>query len=464
MINLLFISNSPRAELLRVHFQQILKIRIDVVEDFDHGLKDVFEKRPVTVCIQDQIAGVTGESVARHIQLLLGNGAPSFVLMHEGNTKARLISGLFNHLVDLNAPFELVCENLRKALQSLLGEQWDMVYSVPPEPEPEPVPVPVRPEPGADLALADQLVDDFIAETSIFNPRNAPPLPTLESDSTSFSDTLIERHLPGGPPAEPDAARTEPVEPPEIVPSAVSPVLEHKPLVKPEQQRPVPQVRQNPPAPPEQKHLSVESDDESVPLEELLQVFEESYRGRKRLVWRVCCAAVVVLLLGVLLFWVKQRRETPNVSSPAAKQQLSPIQPQQAVVQPAASSVSQSVAQKPDSLPTFIPVNRRDAAYSNQRPGWSRYQSEKRDYRLFHADGRLRALQVLVLGDGSIAPAELKQILRELAGTDQFLIDRKEQKAGVWLERATLSGQGDLLIYRSKINGPIKAFVFARTP
>ncbi len=91
MINLLFISNSPRAELLRVHFQQILKIRIDVVEDFDHGLKDVFEKRPVTVCIQDQIAGVTGESVARHIQLLLGNGAPSFVL--DEGTLTRLLPG-----------------------------------------------------------------------------------------------------------------------------------------------------------------------------------------------------------------------------------------------------------------------------------------------------------------------------------------------------------------------------------
>ncbi|ACD95352.1 hypothetical protein [Trichlorobacter lovleyi] len=458
MINLLFISNSPRAELLRVHFQQILKIRIDVVEDFDHGLKDVFEKRPVTVCIQDQIVGVTGESVARHIQLLLGNAAPSFVLMHEGNAKARLISGLFNHLIDLNAPFELVCENLRKALQSLLGEQWGMVYNAPPEPEP------VQPEPVADLALADQLVDDFIAETSIFNPRNAPALPTLETDSTLISDSLIERHLPGGPPAEPDAARTEPLEPSEIVPSAESPVLEHKPLVELEQQRPVRQVRQTPPAPPELKHLPVESDDGSVPVEELLQAFEENYRSRKRLIWRVCGAAVVMLLAGLLLFWMKQRGGTPKAPPPAGRQQLSSVQSQQPVVQPTVSSAGRPVAQKTDSLPSFIPANRRDAAYSNKKPGWSRYQSEKRDYRLFHADGRLKALQVLVLGDGSIAPAELKRILRELAGTDQFLVDRKELKAGVWLERAKLSGQGDLLIYRSKANGPIKAFVFARTP
>lgn len=454
MINLLFISNSPRAELLRVHFQQILKIRIDVVEDFDHGLKDVFEKRPVTVCIQDQIAGVTGESVARHIQLLLGNGAPSFVLMHEGNAKARLISGLFNHLVDLNAPFDVVCDNLRKALQSLLGEQWDMVYNVPPEPEP------VRPEPAEDLDLANQLVDDFIAETSIFNPRNAPPLPTIEPDSTSFSDALIERHLPGGPPAEPDAARTEP---PEVIPPVVAPALNHTPLVEPVQQQPVRQARQSPPAPPEQRHLTVETDDESVPVEELLQAFEENYRSRKRLVWRICGVVLAVLLVGLVLFFMKQQVLTPKASPPAGKQQVPSARPQQPMVQPAASSVGPANAKKPDLLPSFVPANGRDAAYSNQRPGWSRYRSEKRDYRLFHADGRLKALQVLVIGDGSIPPAELHQVLRELAGTDQFRSGRKEQKAGVWLERATLSSQGDLLIYRSKANGPIKAFVFART-
>lgn len=457
MINLLFISNSPRAELLRVHFQQILKIRIDVVEDFDHGLKDVFEKRPVTVCIQDQIAGVTGESVARHIRLLLGNGAPSFVLMHEGNAKARLLPGLFDHLVDLNATFDVVCENLRKALQSLLGEQWDMVYSASPEPEP------VQPEPVTDLALADQLVDDFIAETSIFNPRNAPPLPTLEPDSTSFSDILIERHLPGGPPAEPDAARTEQPVLPEITLPVEPPVLEHKPLVEPAQQRPVRQIHQVPPAPSEQRYLPVEPDDESLPVEELLQAFEEDYRSRKRLVWRVCGAVVLVLLAGSLLLLMTQRKGTSRAPLTAGKQRLSAAQPQQQVVQPAVSSAGRPAAQKPDALPSFIPVNGRDAAYSSKKPGWSRYQSEQRDYRLFYTDGRLMALQVIVTGDGAIASSELKQILRELAGNDRFRIDRKEQKAGVLLERATLSSPGDLLIYRSKTDGPIKAFVFART-
>ena len=84
MLNLLFISDSPKVELIRKELQAVLKVMIDVVTDFDRGMKDVFEKRPATICIQDNIGNVSGESVARHVQMLLGSGAPTFILLHSG--------------------------------------------------------------------------------------------------------------------------------------------------------------------------------------------------------------------------------------------------------------------------------------------------------------------------------------------------------------------------------------------
>ena len=102
MVNLLFISNSSKIESIKNTLQPFLKVKIDIVGDFDYGLKDVFEKRPATVFIQDQIAGVTGESVARHIQMLLGSGAPLFIFMHDGSLKAKPIKGLFEYLIDLS--------------------------------------------------------------------------------------------------------------------------------------------------------------------------------------------------------------------------------------------------------------------------------------------------------------------------------------------------------------------------
>ncbi|MDD2855515.1 MAG: hypothetical protein PHU01_08295 [Desulfuromonadaceae bacterium] len=107
MLNLLLISDSSKIENIKTILQPGLKVIIDVVADFDQGLKNVFEKRPATVCIQDQIGGVTGESVARHIQMLLDNSAPTFILLHTGSGSAKMVKGLYAHFIDLSKSNEV---------------------------------------------------------------------------------------------------------------------------------------------------------------------------------------------------------------------------------------------------------------------------------------------------------------------------------------------------------------------
>lgn len=72
MITVLFIASSARSAQISTHLQAVLDARIEFVDDIDLGLKLVFDKRPQVVCIEDEIAGVSGESVAQHIRLLLG--------------------------------------------------------------------------------------------------------------------------------------------------------------------------------------------------------------------------------------------------------------------------------------------------------------------------------------------------------------------------------------------------------
>ncbi|OGU13392.1 MAG: hypothetical protein A2076_17220 [Geobacteraceae bacterium GWC2_53_11] len=175
MLNLLFISDSPKTEHVKSVLQPELKVIIDVVNDFDHGLKDVFEKRPATVCIQDQIGGVTGESVARHIQMLLGASSPRFILLHSGNGKARAINGLFEHLIDLNQTDDALTGEIRNTLKTLLGDNWEKVY-IPPKSAPASVRTSVS-VPEESREDADRLVDDFISdlETSGFLVGDEPP-------------------------------------------------------------------------------------------------------------------------------------------------------------------------------------------------------------------------------------------------------------------------------------------------
>ncbi len=162
MLNLLFISDSPKAEYIKRTLQPVLKVVIDVVTDFDNGLKDVFEKRPGTVCIQDKIGGVTGESVARHIQMLLGNSAPTFILLHSGNGPAKAAKGLYEHLIDMSQPDGKLVEDLEDTLKLLLGEKWEKIY-IPPKAVQSSVRLPVS-VPVESRADADKLVDDFLSD------------------------------------------------------------------------------------------------------------------------------------------------------------------------------------------------------------------------------------------------------------------------------------------------------------
>jgi hypothetical protein len=212
MLNLLFISDSPKAEYIKKELQPVLKVIIDVVTDFDHGLKDVFEKRPTTVCIQDQIGGVTGDSVARHIQMLLGNSAPSFILLHTANTKARAIKGLYEHLIDLNQPDESLHADFINTLKSLLGEQWERIFIPPKSSQTEIMSAKsLSAEPNEE---ADKLVDDILSdlETSGFSIIDEKPVvfdaapvvvpdveteskkiaPSTETDKVALSDGPVK--------------------------------------------------------------------------------------------------------------------------------------------------------------------------------------------------------------------------------------------------------------------------------
>lgn len=196
MLNLLFISDSPKTDHIKSALQPELKVIIDVVSDFDHGLKDVFEKRPATVCIQDQIGGVTGESVARHIQMLLGSSAPRFILLHSGNGKARAINGLFEYLIDLNQANDTLNGEIKNTLKMLLGDQWEKIY-IPPKLAPASVrsSVSVSEEARED---ADKLVDDFISdlETSGFLVADEQPPELSPSDNVLDEKTAAPQAEP----------------------------------------------------------------------------------------------------------------------------------------------------------------------------------------------------------------------------------------------------------------------------
>lgn len=515
MLNLLFISDSPKADNVKAILQPVLKVIIDVVIDFDHGLKDVFEKRPATVCIQDQIGGVTGESVARHIQMLLGDSAPSFILLNSGNGKARVIKGLYEHLVDLVQPDEKIAEDIKSSLRSLLGSQWEKIY-IPPKLTPAAVisSVGVSEESRVD---ADRLVDDFLSdlETSGFTVVEDKPELLVVADREVSERTTVDCETVNSVIEENTTENTEAVsvkstsddlaemllaevakeakesalplvsesveikeiikEPPTLITnpqeSALNVISEpaimaEKVQVKQDALPPVPpEIKKekvkpvSAPQPPPASEFRVNQDthkhEEQIP-EDLLLAFEENYRSESTFFRRSIFISLLCLFCATGTWYLVKQK--PQLLA-SLKQNFVPsksVTPPAPVIapKPAQPLVQPQPVVQP--LPSFIPKDGIDATYGTKNPGWERYLGKDAEFRLFRSAGRIQAVQVLAKGS-AVSGSVLKSVMQEFAGSQEYTVTSRAKNAGIRIEKGKVQEKGDVIIYRK--NGAIKAFV-----
>lgn len=565
MVSLLFITNSSAVNTLKEAIQPHLKARIDIVADFDHGLKDVFEKRPSLVCIQEQINGVTGESVARHIQMLLGNSAPSFILMHENNNRIKPIKGLFDYLIDISQPSENIVKDFLNTLKSLLGaDSWNNVYLKPDNQNGTPAERAATIVPIESKEFADQLVDDLLQDLDSLGSSDLEPskneTPQLSTDdvaallveqskaaSVTTSDniddslflvsdnssdansinnektngkgdnsksalitaekaalevTTVEHETPTKPTVKPENAAVC-AQPAEIKTSTenstvsnsatnhitvdtaqnanenITPVKEDKKSVI------------NFAKPSEFTISDSNKETEEIP-EDLLLEFEKNFRSQSASRSKLYISFVIILVTVVAGGWyIKSKKpnfipwfnnktaqtnkniqvQNNQLANLPAKSQTPPIASNPVAVTPH-KQISSTLAKKsktvtnvktsPISKNTNIPLSfisdaRLDKKYAIKRPGWERYVSVSEEFRIFKSDSHIKAVQVLSRKGKSISQKRMNIILKEIAGTDKFKTDGKEEKGGFAVSKGLIEGKGELLLYRK--NNSIRAFV-----
>jgi flagellar FliL protein len=508
MVNLLFISNSAKIETIKNDLQPLLKVKIDIVGDFDYGLKDVFEKRPAMVFIQDQIAGVTGESVARHIQMLLGSAAPSFIFMHDGSPKIMPIKGLFEYLIDLSQSDVKIVEDIQATLKSLLGPQWEKIY-IPPKNDTAAIRNGVA-EPKAGSAFADKLVDDFLSDldnsgsdsavikfqttdfAELLTPADDPdatflivssPQDQLAEMSFEISKDLKNTETPSV--ATNNGSTTKP---PVTAPLTVSTKQDQPvPLLKrsesalsvaapasvalnfpgtaevPSVSRPVSEVKAPGPSSPANFIIAGDRSSQDIAPDDLLRAFEANYYSRSNGWWKRFAVVAIVLTIfvgaGAWLI-LKQKPDLLMVKSKPAAQLL--------VVTPAVQpQYSGNSLQKPappppvrgglTTLPSFIPQAGLDRSFASQKPGWERYVDTEIEFRVYRLDGTIKAIQALAKKNHDISEPKLKSILIEMVGDGEYRVKSSEQKFGYHVSRSAVGQNAELLIYRKKT--AIRAFV-----
>lgn len=475
MLNMLFISDSPKAVYLKNYLQPMLKVIIDIVTDFDQGLKEVFEKRPNTVFIQEQIGGVTGESVANHIQMLLGVGTPRFILMHEGNSKARTVQGLFEHLVDLNQPNESLVEETQKNLKELLGSQWYKIFIPPPSSEIESVvpaytalpDTPAGSDDQLDALLKDGTKSAAVGENAVTAVNKKPETSIVRNASDEVADLMAAPVVPPPPAPKPQTA-----------PSGQAGL---KPQVKP---APVTIAHpQAAPIAPAGFRIRQDSPAEEEPIsDELLMAFEQNYRSSSLFLKRsTILIALAVFVCGVGGWYAVRYKPQLTASlneriKPAGGQRVASVptaKPAPALL-PVTSSQPQSTAggapapapppaEKPaphSMLPKCIPQDGHDVTYAVGHPGWERYVGPQAEFRIFSKGGELKALQVLAVKGSPLSESFVREVTGEFAGSAEYRINSREKKNGVLILSGSIPHTGDIRIYKK--NGAVRAFVVSR--
>ena len=468
-MTLLFISSNIKIETIKNILQPLLKFKVFFERDFDCGMNVVFEMRPPVVFIQDQIDGVTGESVANHIKLLLGSEAPSFVFMHDGDTKAAPINDLYGKLIDLSRAEAKILADIKERLKAILGPQWETIYTEPKIKKPTDETSLAGPEECSDVF--SQCLHDFIPEIEpigsaspatislVFDFEAGDISPRESFQIISSTDDqlaeIISEEAREQERAEAVTAATVDVATEEAeyfdfasTTSAVPTVGANddtasslcKPGTVASEQR-----SSNLSA-----NVSVEKKNEPVEAPEKVRW---AFEGEPSLKAPSSKRHQVVKLLLVLCLvaggWHLVNHEfrpsQSHVSAATSTKVLSAGQ--KAVGQKIASDVQQP---EPSVLPSFVPLSGLDRTFAPQNPGWERYVGDEAEFRLFRSSGKIKAVQVKATRGHVISDSLLRSILFELTGAGEYRETSREEKLGFKVSHAAVNDGAELLIYRKR--------------
>jgi len=497
---MLFISDNKKIDSIIKKLQPNLRLKISVERDFDCGLNDVFDKSHDLVFIQNQIDGITGESVARHVKLLLVGRAPKFIFMHNGDAKVKPIKGLVEQLIDLSLDEDTVVLDILEKITIVLGFEWQDIFthSVPQGgdfvafmPPVEPSVESSQPDSFGNIPETETAVpafnaeafsesfsgtyfDESFPETTVFDNQRAdviseelmamdaekialiidgydqkgeslspaeptPPASVNDSYTEDMSASLSEMSTPAAFNGVTTETTTAPVIPP---PTVDDNALKSEPLF----------IASNPPA----EKLSANSltapgvVTEEVPqamAQEKLQWVFEGEPSLKKSTWKWYQVVELLLVISLLVgswYFVTQKPRSPQ--SAVGNSNLQVPQPELSVGQKAA----QAHQAESTALPSFIPYVGLDPAFTTQNPGWERYVGAAVEFRLFREDGKLKAVQVKANDSNIISEALLQEILVELTGLGEYSVTSTEEKLGFQLFHATVKDKAELLIYRKK--------------
>ncbi len=171
--------------------------------------------------------------------------------------------------------------------------------------------------------------------------------------------------------------------------------------------------------------------------------------------WKIAFGISLILGVGIGGYLFAERVITPRKDrQPTAEKAEKPLP----------TGKNQTVSQPPiktNILPTAIPLNSADTEYAASHPGWQRYTTDSLEFRVFHENKNLKAVQVLARQENVITADFFKSFLAEIAGGDSLKVLSTENRDGYHIEKGKVGEKLEVVVYRKKTAREIRALVVA---
>ncbi|MBJ6750895.1 hypothetical protein [Geomonas anaerohicana] len=482
MAEIFFIASDERAldliESLRIQSPKSLTFETDLPS----AISRLPKEQPRYVFIQSDLDGIPGEEIAAQTRALVADPDLQLILLTDGAAPS--------------PPAVFACSfSLTLPTTRLSGEVMQLLNG-------EVLPG-AQPKAAADFsdlsdfgklpdlfALDDQAdfeIPDF--DDAAFEPHLAPlwsdqaqtdstpgkgaaPVPPADNErQNAFTEEIgffvTEPEPPArrSPEAEPAPYVSAPPPPPanEVAQAIqIPPAMPAPPVFQePSQAAPAPAAAQEPPQatparrvpkslyptpeqiyrkPPELCGESLEGDD-AAPLSRP----GGSRNSRSRT--GVAVLGVLVLALGVVV-WQGSRPEP----APTALRSLAPtakVSAPAAPTAPTAPAPAPAAVQAAGNLPGFVPKVPADVAYAAAHPGWELYRGDRKQFRIYREQGKIRAIQVLSEGETDLSEPMLGGYFKEATGADLPPDGETKTQNGLTIETRKARNGAEIAIYRT---------------
>ena len=523
MSEILFIANDQKILTFMKRLQPLVALSIAHEVDYSSGIKRIFDEHPSIILLQGKIDDVSCDRAANQVKMLLDNEDIRLVLLSDDLATSDSLASAFDSCLDMNLSFDELSRQVQQLLNTLPSLAWSTsaaavpsafrseITELSPQDRLEPFgPFPPASEDGwsGELVAASDVHAKALEALQRNEPLGSEVPVSAEGLDTQFLDFFLCNQLDGESlkgelgsgslpeqPVPPEASATStvaapvkhlldfyqaeeenpdqrlddlagaPDEPGYPEPGYHEPGCSEPGCSEPGESQP---SGEDTPAPASARQIIQGEDEdasstgsdratgnsataetkEAPPIIEVASDAVSLGIVPARRDGRLNRGVVISLLLVLCMASIAAVLWYNGASSTNVSKGLDLPAPLPA---PSSSTMQQ--------LPLFMPRVAPDATYGVSHPGWESYHADALRYLVYREKGRIRAIQVLSEGYGSISLAFLKTCIRIASGDELSSIKTTEARDELQVVTGALQNGGEIVIYRSIADGEIRGFV-----